>query len=41
VDLFVLSQEAFEVLAAREPALARAMLLDLGRLLALRLRRAT
>lgn len=40
VDLLVLSQEAFEVLAAREPALARAVLLDLGRILALRLRRA-
>jgi CRP-like cAMP-binding protein len=40
VDLLMLSQEAFEVLAAREPALARAVLLDLGRLLALRLRRA-
>jgi CRP-like cAMP-binding protein len=40
VDLMMLSPEAFEVLAAREPALARAVLLDLGRLLALRLRRA-
>jgi CRP/FNR family transcriptional regulator, cyclic AMP receptor protein len=39
VDLFVLSPEAFDVLAAREPALARAVLSDLGRLLALRLRR--
>jgi CRP-like cAMP-binding protein len=40
VDLLMLSEEAFEVLTAREPALARAVLLDLGRILALRLRRA-
>ncbi|MGH2583654.1 MAG: Crp/Fnr family transcriptional regulator [Dehalococcoidia bacterium] len=40
VDLLALSPEAFEVLAAREPALARAVLLDLGRILSLRLRRA-
>ena len=39
VDLLMLNQEAFEVLTAREPALARAVLLDLGRILALRLRR--
>jgi len=40
VDLLALSPEAFEVLAAREPSLARAVLLDLGRILSLRLRRA-
>jgi CRP-like cAMP-binding protein len=39
-DLLVLSEEAFAVLAARDPALARTVLLDLGRILALRLRRA-
>jgi CRP/FNR family transcriptional regulator, cyclic AMP receptor protein len=39
-DLLVLSEEAFAVLAARDPALARAVLFDLGRILALRLRRA-
>jgi CRP-like cAMP-binding protein len=37
-ELFRLSFEAFEVLAAREPALGRAVLLDLGRILAARLR---
>lgn len=40
VDLLELSQESFEVLAAREPHLARTVLLDLGRILSLRLRRA-
>jgi CRP/FNR family transcriptional regulator, cyclic AMP receptor protein len=40
VDVLVLSQESFEVLAAREPALARAVLMDLGRIVSLRLRRA-
>ena len=40
VDLLMLGQEAFEVLSAREPVLARALLFDLGRILALRLRRA-
>lgn len=39
-ELLRLSAEAFEVLAAREPQLARAMLLDLGRILASRMRRA-
>jgi CRP/FNR family transcriptional regulator, cyclic AMP receptor protein len=39
VDLLGLNVEAFEVLAAREPVLARAVLMDLGRILALRLRR--
>ena len=34
-----LTREAFEVLAAREPELARALLFDLGRILSLRLRR--
>ncbi|MGB0386279.1 MAG: Crp/Fnr family transcriptional regulator [Ardenticatenaceae bacterium] len=33
-----LSFEAYEVLSAREPELARAILLDLGRILSLRLR---
>jgi len=33
-----LTREAFAVLAAREPELARALLLDLGRILSLRLR---
>jgi len=37
-ELFRLSYEAFEVLAAREPLLGRAVLLDLGRILASRLR---
>jgi CRP-like cAMP-binding protein len=41
VDLLGLSPEAFDTLAAREPALARMVLMDLGRLLALRLRRLT
>jgi CRP-like cAMP-binding protein len=40
VDLLELSRDSFEVLAAREPLLARAVLMDLGRILALRLRRA-
>jgi CRP-like cAMP-binding protein len=39
VDLLGLSPDAFDSLAAREPALARMVLMDLGRLLALRLRR--
>ena len=38
-ELFRLSFESFEVLAARDPALARTVLLDLGRMLAVRLRR--
>jgi CRP-like cAMP-binding protein len=37
-ELLRLSLERFEVLAAREPALARAVLFDLGRILAARLR---
>lgn len=41
VDLYSLSPEAFEVMAAREPVLARTLLLDLGRILAGRLRRAS
>ena len=40
VDLLRLRHEAFEVLAAKEPALARSILEDLGRTLAARLRRA-
>ncbi len=36
-----LSMESFEVLGARHPELARAVLLDLGRILAVRLRFAT
>lgn len=39
VDLLGLSPEAFEVLAAREPMLACTLLMDLARLLSLRLRR--
>jgi len=39
VDMLVLSQESFEILAAHEPALARAVIMDLGRIVALRLRR--
>lgn len=38
-ELLRLNLDAFEVLAAREPALGRMVLLDLGRILALRLRR--
>jgi CRP-like cAMP-binding protein len=38
-ELRSLTREAFEVLAAREPDLARMMLLDLGRILSIRLRR--
>lgn len=38
VDLLVLSPSAFDVLAAREPILARAILTDLGRVLARQLR---
>jgi CRP-like cAMP-binding protein len=37
-ELRSLTPEAFEVLAAREPDLARMVLLDLGRILSLRLR---
>lgn len=37
-DLFRLSYTSFDVMAAREPALARAVLFDLGRILALRVR---
>ncbi len=40
-EVFHLSFEAFEVLSAREPSLARTILLDLGRLLAARCRAAT
>ncbi len=40
-ELQRLSMEAFETLGARHPALARAILLDLGRILAVRLRVAT
>jgi CRP/FNR family transcriptional regulator, cyclic AMP receptor protein len=40
-ELQRLSMEAFEVLGARHPELARAVLLDLGRILAVRLRIAT
>ncbi|MGD9890261.1 MAG: Crp/Fnr family transcriptional regulator [Dehalococcoidia bacterium] len=39
VDLLGLSPDAFDTLAARDPALARTVLMDLGRLLAVRLRR--
>ncbi|MGI8550750.1 MAG: Crp/Fnr family transcriptional regulator [Dehalococcoidia bacterium] len=37
-ELIRLSFESFEVLAAREPALARSLIFDLGRILANRLR---
>ena len=37
-ELLRLSFESFQTLAAREPDLAQAMLLDLGRILAIRLR---
>ena len=40
-ELRRLSYEAFEVLAAREPELARAVLMDVGRILSNRLRQAT
>ena len=40
-ELRRLSYEAFEVLGAREPELARAVLMDVGRILAQRLRLAT
>jgi CRP-like cAMP-binding protein len=40
-ELSRLSLESFEALAGREPALARAILFDLGRVLSQRLRRAT
>ena len=39
-DLLRLSFEAFEALSARHPELGRAILLDLGRILAARLRQA-
>jgi CRP/FNR family cyclic AMP-dependent transcriptional regulator len=39
-ELLRLSADAFEALAARHPDLGRAFLLDLGRILALRLRQA-
>lgn len=39
-EMHVLSLEAFEILAAHHPELARAMLMDLGRILSLRLRQA-
>jgi CRP/FNR family cyclic AMP-dependent transcriptional regulator len=38
VDLITLSPDAFEVLAAREPSLTRALIMDLGRIVSLRLR---
>lgn len=38
-ELVRLSLESFEVMAAREPVLARRLLFDLGRILAARLRR--
>lgn len=38
-EVRVLSFEAFEVFATHEPALARALLLDLGRIIAWRMRR--
>jgi CRP-like cAMP-binding protein len=40
-ELLRLSMPAFEVLAAHDPDLGRAILLDLGRILARRLRHAT
>ena len=40
-ELRRLSYEAFETLAAREPELARAVLMDVGRILSMRLRQAT
>ena len=40
-EMHVLTFEAFEVMAAHHPDLARAVLFDLGRILSLRLRRAT
>lgn len=40
-ELYGITPEAFEVLAARAPDLARAALFDLGRILSLRLRSAT
>lgn len=41
VEVFALSFESFETLAARHPALGRRILLDLARILATRLRRVT
>ena len=40
-ELFAISPDAFEVLGARHPYLARLALLDLGRILSLRLRATT
>lgn len=37
-EVIRLSYDAFEILAAREPELARAILLDLGRIVSIRLR---
>lgn len=37
-EMLRLSYESFEVLSAREPALARALIFDLGRIISLRLR---
>jgi len=39
-DMHVLSLESFDILAGHHPDLARAMLMDLGRILSLRLRQA-
>ncbi|MGP1665061.1 MAG: Crp/Fnr family transcriptional regulator [Rhodanobacter sp.] len=39
-EMHVLSLESFDILAARHPDLARMMLMDLGRILSMRLRRA-
>lgn len=39
-EMHVLSLESFDILAAHHPDLARAMLMDLGRILSLRLRQA-
>lgn len=39
-EMHVLSLESFEILAGHHPDLARAMLMDLGRILSLRLRQA-
>lgn len=39
-EVYILSLESFEMLAGRDPELARIVLMDLGRILSLRLRRA-
>ncbi len=39
-EMHVLSLESFDILAARHPDLARMLLMDLGRILSVRLRRA-